>query len=111
DASEAIKTQLAGVADRVIMPLPERAREFIGPAVLALKGGRGVVHYFAHIKADGNKQRAREAGAEDATEAFAPYAHEILETTVVREVGPRVYQIVADVKITREGEEEEKKRE
>ncbi|HVX01630.1 MAG TPA: class I SAM-dependent methyltransferase family protein, partial [Nitrososphaera sp.] len=43
DASEAIKAQLAGVADRVIMPLPEKAREFVGPAVLALKEGRGVV--------------------------------------------------------------------
>lgn len=99
DASEAIKAQLASVADRVVMPLPERAREFVGPAVLALKEGRGVVHYFAHVKADGNKQKAREAGAMDAEEVFAPYAHETLETTVVREVGPRVYQIVADVKI------------
>ncbi|MEO9363742.1 MAG: class I SAM-dependent methyltransferase family protein [Nitrososphaera sp.] len=99
DATEAIESQLAGVADRVIMPLPERAREFVGPAVLALKE-RGVVHYFAHVKADG-KQKAREAGAKDAAEAFSPYEHEITETTIVREVGPRIYQIVADVKITK----------
>jgi tRNA (guanine37-N1)-methyltransferase len=101
DAAEAIESQLAGVADRVIMPLPERAREFVGPAVLALKEGRGgIVHYFAHVKADG-KQKAREAGTKDAAEAFSPYKNEITETTIVREVGPRIYQIVADVQITK----------
>jgi tRNA (guanine37-N1)-methyltransferase len=101
DATEAIKARLAGVADRVIMPLPERAREFVGPAVLALKEDGGVVHYFAHVKADGKQKAKEEAGARDAAEAFAPFNCEIMETTVVREVGPRIYQIVADVKITK----------
>jgi tRNA (guanine37-N1)-methyltransferase len=101
DASEAIKSQLAGVADRVIMPLPERAKEFVEPAVLALKKHGGVVHYFAHVKADGKQKAKEEAGAKDAKDAFAPYNYEILGTTVVREVGPRIYQIVADVKITK----------
>jgi tRNA (guanine37-N1)-methyltransferase len=99
DATEAIK-QLAGVADRVLMPLPERAKEFIDPAVLALKG-RGVVHYFAHVKADG-KKAAKDAGSQDAQEAFKNYDYKILETTVVREVGPRIYQIVADVQVTKQ---------
>lgn len=98
DADEAIKSQLAGSADRVIMPLPERAQEFVGAAVLALKE-HGIIHYFAHVKAE-NKQKARKvAGRKSAEEAFASYCHEILETTVVREVGPRIYQIVADVKV------------
>jgi tRNA (guanine37-N1)-methyltransferase len=98
DANEAIKPQLAGVADRVIMPLPERAREFVGAAVLALKE-HGIVHYFAHVKADSKQKAREEAGGKDAVEVFASYYHEILGTTVVREVGPRIYQIVADVKI------------
>src|SRR6185503_2909287 len=54
DASEVIKRQLVGQADGVLMPLPERAKEFIEPAVLALKQ-QGVVHYFAHLKADNKK--------------------------------------------------------
>ncbi len=97
DAAHAIESRLAGTADRVLMPLPERAREFVAPAVSALKG-KGVVHYFAHVKADGKKE-AREAGAKDAHEAFAPYRHEVENVTVVREVGPRIYQIVADVTV------------
>lgn len=97
DATNAIESRLAGAADRVIMPLPERAKEFVGPAVSALKQ-KGIVHYFAHVKADGKKE-AKEAGASDAEEAFAPYEHKTDKITIVREVGPRIYQIVADVTV------------
>lgn len=99
DATQAITAQLAGVADRVLMPLPERAKEFVGPAVAALKE-RGVIHYFTHVKADA-KKGAKEVGTQDAANAFAGRDYEILETTVVREVGPRIYQIVADVEVTK----------
>jgi tRNA (guanine37-N1)-methyltransferase len=99
DAAEVIKGQLAGQADRVLMPLPERAKEFVDPAVLALKE-KGIVHYFAHVKAD-SKKAGNELGLEDAHDAFAKYDHQVLATRVVREVGPRIYQIVADVSVTR----------
>lgn len=97
DAAHAIESRLAGTADRVLMPLPERAKEFVAPAVSALKE-KGVVHYFAHVKAN-DKKEAKEAGTKDAHEAFAPYKHEIENVTVVREVGPRIYQIVADITV------------
>ena len=99
DAAEVIKGQLAGQADRVLMPLPERAKEFVDPAVLALKE-KGIVHYFAHVKAD-SKKAGNELGLGDAHGAFAKYDHQVLATRVVREVGPRIYQIVADVSVTR----------
>lgn len=100
DAADVVRDRLAGVADRVLMPLPERAREFIAPAVAALKEKGGVVHYFAHVRAD-SKKDAKELGEKDAHEAFKDYHHKVVETTVVREVGPRLYQIVADVTVTR----------
>ncbi len=99
DAAEVIMGQLAGQANRVLMPLPERAREFVDSAVLALKE-KGIVHYFAHVKAD-SKKACQELGLEDANGAFAKYDHHVLATRVVREVGPRIYQIVADVSVTR----------
>ena len=99
DAAEVIKGQLAGQADRVLMPLPERAKEFVDPAVMALKE-KGIVHYFAHVKADG-KKAGQELGLKDARDAFAKYDHQVLAIRVVREVGPRIYQIVADVSVTR----------
>ena len=99
DAAEVIKDRLAGQADRVIMPLPERAKEFVDQAVLALKK-KGVVHYFAHVKAD-SKKAGQELGLQDAHDAFSKYGHKVLAVRVVREVGPRIYQIVADVSIRR----------
>jgi tRNA (guanine37-N1)-methyltransferase len=99
DAAEVIKDRLAGQADRVLMPLPERAKEFVDFAVLALKE-KGIVHYFAHVKAD-SKKAGRELGLQDAHGAFARYDHQVLAVRVVREVGPRIYQIVADVSVSR----------
>lgn len=99
DATDVIRESLAGQADRVIMPLPERARQFVDSAVLALKEN-GIVHYFAHIKAD-SKKAGQELGLQNADDAFAKYDHNILAVRVVREVGPRIYQIVADVSVTR----------
>ena len=100
DASQVIKERLAGCADRVLMPLPERAKEFVADAVLALKPSGGIVHYFAHVKAD-TKKSSSEAGLADAGSAFSKYDHNIKGVRVVREVGPRLYQIVADVSVIR----------
>lgn len=99
DASSIIRERLAGRADRVIMPLPERAKDFVADAVLALKSSGGMVHYFSHVKAD-NRNASRQSGILDADEAFAGYRHEIRWVQVVREVGPRIYQVVADVSVS-----------
>jgi tRNA (guanine37-N1)-methyltransferase len=95
DAGEVIKDKLAGQADRVLMPLPESAKEFVDSAVLALKK-KGVVHYFIHIRAD-NKKTSQNLGLQDAHKAFVKYNHIVQQARVVRGVGPRIYQIVADV--------------
>jgi len=100
DAANVIKGRLAGSADRVLMPLPERAKEFVNDAVLALKPGGGIVHYFAHVKAD-NKKASQDAGLADTKGAFSKYNYDVRGIRIVREVGPRLYQIVADVFATR----------
>ncbi len=99
DAKDIIHDKIQGQCNRVLMPLPERASEFVDSAVLALKGGRGNVHFFAHIRAY-TKNLALE-NAEFAVEtAFNKYKHGTLHTRVVREVGPRLYQTVSDVYIS-----------
>jgi tRNA (guanine37-N1)-methyltransferase len=99
DAAEVINNQLVATADRVLMPLPERAKEFVDSAILAIRK-HGMVHYFAHIKADG-KKACQDLGLRDAEAAFAKYPHKIMGVRVVREVGPRIYQIDADVSVNR----------
>jgi tRNA (guanine37-N1)-methyltransferase len=78
------------------MPLPEKAKEFVASAVEALSERKGTIHYFAHVRAK-NRKRGIEAGMMDTAEAFRKYRHKILNTRIVREVGPRLYQIVSDV--------------
>src|SRR5919205_1966271 len=51
DAKDIIHNKIQGQCNRVLMPLPERSNEFVDSAVSALKGGRGIVHFFAHIRA------------------------------------------------------------
>ncbi len=99
NAEEVIRGRLAATADRVLMPLPEKAKEFVDSAVLAIRE-HGTVHYFAHVKADG-KKACQELGMKDAHEAFAKYHYNVMGVRVVREVGPRIYQIVADVSVSR----------
>jgi tRNA (guanine37-N1)-methyltransferase len=102
NADDVIARQLRGRADRVLMPLPERAKEFVKSAVLALKPHHvGVIHYFAHIKAN-NKKACYAAGILDISNAFKEYRYNILHSRVVREVGPRIYQIVADVAVDKD---------
>jgi tRNA (guanine37-N1)-methyltransferase len=98
DAAKVIKEKnLAGKADRVLMPLPEKAKEFVESAVLALKN-KGIVHYFDHIKAE-SKKASQDMGLQEVRNAFGTYNHEVQKVRVVREVGPRIYQIVADISI------------
>ena len=96
DAREVIETRLKGKADRVLMPLPELAREFFGVALLALKPKGGVIHFY-----DFGKE----------PELFAPsleFAHaaakerkvELLGSRAIRSYATKVYHIVLDLKIT-----------
>ena len=49
DAKQVVKERLAGVADRVIMNLPEKAIEFVEAACKALKPEGGMVHFYSFV--------------------------------------------------------------
>ena len=98
DASEIIKKQLQDKADRVLMLLPERSDEFLDAAISSLKRN-GVIHYYSHIHAE-KKQDAPKLSEEHFLNINKIQA-EILDSRVVRPVGPRFYQTVVDIKIQR----------
>lgn len=100
DAREVIIRQLKGTSTRVLMPLPEKAKEFVDFAVVALKEGGGMVHYFAHVKAS-SKKLALVNAALDVKYAFINHDYKIVSTRVVREVGPRLYQTVSDIIVSK----------
>jgi tRNA (guanine37-N1)-methyltransferase len=95
--SRAIARLLAGRCDRVIMPLPERAIEFLDAAVSALKR-KGFIHYycFSHGKGEGAAVEKAEAELIGRLRAIG-CDHEILNARVVRETGPNWYQVAFDL--------------
>jgi tRNA (guanine37-N1)-methyltransferase len=99
DAREVVAKQLRGTSTRVLMPLPEKAKEFVDFAVMALKEKKGMIHYFAHIRAT-SKKLALDNAALDIKYAFINHDYRIASTRVVREVGPRMYQTVSDIIVT-----------
>lgn len=96
DAKNIITNELKGKADRVLMPLPERAKEYLEYAVMALKE-KGIIHYFTHVHSDSRKYALDVCGEELASLMKVKY--EMKGARIVREVGPRFYQVVADVMI------------
>jgi tRNA (guanine37-N1)-methyltransferase len=55
DARIFVAEQLWHVADRVLMPLPERAFDYLSPAVSTLKSSGGWIHYYDFEHADKNE--------------------------------------------------------
>ena len=98
DASEIIKNQLMNKSDRTLMLLPERSDEFLESAINTTKDG-GIIHYYSHIHAD----KKTDAGklSEEHYLDVTPVKSEILDSKIVRPVGPRYYQTVVDVKISK----------
>lgn len=98
DASVIIKEQLIDKSDRTLMLLPERSDEFLLSAIDATKDG-GIIHYYSHIHAD----KKTDAGklSEEHYLQVTPVKSEILGSKIVRPVGPRYYQTVVDVKISK----------
>jgi len=96
DAQKIIQDKLQNLADRVLMLLPERSDEFLETAISATKNN-GIIHYYSHIHADKKQDAAKfsEKHYIDVSEANST----ILNSRIVRPVGPRFYQTVVDVQI------------
>ena len=100
DAKKVIEERLQNVADLVLMPLPEKAYEYLDYALLALKPTGGRIHYydFEHAKKP-----------EDPIEKIVAKVSEKLQTLgvnfiveferIVRTTGPNWYQVVLDIRV------------
>jgi tRNA (guanine37-N1)-methyltransferase len=99
DAKEIILKMLHGVADRVLMPLPEKALEYLPYALLALKGGGGWIHYYDFEHA-GKRENAVEKVKLKVAQRLESLGvkFEIPFGRKVRTIGPNWYQIVLDIK-------------
>lgn len=98
DAAKVISEDLEDAATRTLMLLPERSHEFLDSAISATIGG-GIIHYYGHVHAD-QKSMAPHA-ARMQFEQVAGMHHKILGAKIVRAVGPRYYQTVLDVVVSK----------
>jgi tRNA (guanine37-N1)-methyltransferase len=99
DAGEVVEERLCHVADKVLMPLPAKALEYLPCALLALREKGGWVHYydFEHATKDENAvDKVRAKVSEKLMKSCASF--EIPFGRVVRSTGPNWYQIVLDIK-------------
>jgi len=96
DAAQIIRSQLENKGDRTLMLLPERSDEFLDSALLATKNN-GFIHYYSHIHAELKSDAPKLS--EQHFLSISSVDSKILNSKIVRAVGPRYYQTVVDVQI------------
>jgi tRNA (guanine37-N1)-methyltransferase len=99
DARQVIQKRLTGVADRVIMNLPESAIQFVGVACQAVKPSGGIVHFYSFVK----EPDSMEILADNFTRAVEDSGccvEEILHSKRVRETAPYEWQAVLDARVS-----------
>ena len=98
DAEQVVNSKLTGIADRVIMNLPEKAIEFVDAACNALKPVGGIIHFYSFTSASDSLEKVKRNFAAT-VEKTGRGAVEILYARTVRETAPHEFQVVLDVKI------------
>lgn len=95
DASDFAKEHV-GEYDRVLMPLPERSKEFLPDAIQSAKSN-ALIHYYVHVPAVEFKNPL---WIQDHLKSIITGRKYKVETWKrVREVGPRYIQAVADIRL------------
>jgi len=98
DARHVIEDKLLGVADRVIMNLPETAIEFIDATCRATKSAGGTVHFYGFIRLPDSLENMKLRFSE-AVEKAGRKVDKFLFAKTIRETAPYEWQVVLDAKI------------
>ncbi len=98
DARQIVEDKLLGVADRVIMNLPEKAIEFVDAACKATKPTGGIVHFYGFIRRPDSIENMQSRFSETVEKAGRKVEH-VLFAKTIRETAPYEWQAVLDAKI------------
>ena len=100
DAKKVTEKELQNVADRVLMPLPERAYKYLDYAHLALKPTGGWIHYYGFEYAKQNENPVEKAETKVSEKMCRLCSNFRVEFgRIVRPIGPRWYQVVLDIHV------------
>jgi tRNA (guanine37-N1)-methyltransferase len=98
DARRVVDVKVTGIADRVIMNLPEKAIEFVDAACRALKPDGGAIHFYSFVNASDTLETTKLRFAE-AVERAGRKVVEVPFSRRVRETAPYQWQSVLDANI------------
>jgi tRNA (guanine37-N1)-methyltransferase len=101
DAKEIVERNLPHTADRVLMPLPEKAFEYLYSALSALKDTGGWIYYYDFeyaTKKEDSVEKARSKVSKRLQNLGATF--NIPFGRIVRATGPNWYQVVLDIKVS-----------
>lgn len=98
DARLIVNERLSGVADRVIMNLPESAVEYVDVACTALKSKGGIIHYYQFDDTPEPMETAK-ARLDEAVKRAGRQLKKVLNARIVRGIAPFTYQVDVDAEI------------
>jgi tRNA (guanine37-N1)-methyltransferase len=98
DARQITTTKLKGVADRVIMNLPETAIDFVDAACQALKPKGGIIHFYAFVRSPNSIEQLKTRFSQ-AVESTGKKVEVFLYGKSIRETAPFESQVVLDAKV------------
>lgn len=99
DARQIVQSRLLGVADRVIMNLPEKAIEFVDVACEAIKPSGGTIHFYSFIRKPDSVENLKTRLAL-AIQESGRNVEKNLFSRFVRETAPYEWQAVLDIRIS-----------
>jgi tRNA (guanine37-N1)-methyltransferase len=98
DAKQVVEERLSGVADRVVMNLPEKAIEFVDATCKTIKPTGGIVHFYSFVDASDSLENVKLRFIE-AVEKCERKVEKTLFSRLVRATAPYEWQVVLDAKI------------
>jgi tRNA (guanine37-N1)-methyltransferase len=100
DSEAIIRKHLQGKADRVLMPLPEKALSYLESALSALRPSGGCIHFYGFEHAGKNEDPIEKTKtAVSKRLASLGLEFEVPFSRVVRSIGPNWYQTVLDLHV------------
>jgi tRNA (guanine37-N1)-methyltransferase len=98
DTRQTVEKRLSGVADRVIMNLPEKAIKFVDAACKAVKPTGGTIHFYAFVRLPDSLENLKLRFSE-AVKKTGRTAKDFQHARTIRETAPYEQQAVLDAKI------------
>jgi len=97
DVRQIVHDRLNGIADRVLMNLPEKAMEYVDVACRAIKPTGGIMHYYEF--ANTRTLTTSELRLIEAVEKANRKVDKVLLSKTVRATAPYTWQVVVDAQI------------